>query len=82
MRITHRKFQFVVVKFYMVIHLSPQVKKFSRTTSGMASVEYNSELQNFSISSGTTGEAIAANGAIGVSSEQKASNIQVGRYAR
>ena len=44
-------------------------------------VEYNSELQNFSISSGTTGEAIAANGAIGVSSEQKASNIQVGRYA-
>ncbi|MGB1035965.1 MAG: flagellar hook-basal body protein, partial [Candidatus Puniceispirillales bacterium] len=44
-------------------------------------VEYNSEFQNFSISSGTTGEDIAANGAIGVSSEQKASNIQVGRYA-
>ncbi|MDA8675550.1 flagellar hook-basal body complex protein [Alphaproteobacteria bacterium] len=44
-------------------------------------VEYNSEFQNFSISSGTTGEDIAANGAIGVSSEQKSSNIQVGRYA-
>ena len=44
-------------------------------------VEYNSEFQNFSISSGTTGEDIAANGAIGVTSEQKASNIQVGRYS-
>ncbi len=44
-------------------------------------VEYNSEFQNFSISSGTTGEDIAANGAIGVSTEQKSSNIQVGRYA-
>ena len=36
-------------------------------------VAYNSELQNFSISSGTTGEAIDANGAIGVSEQQKAS---------
>jgi flagellar hook protein FlgE len=45
------------------------------------SVEYNSEFQNFSISSGTTGEAIPGNGAIGVSEQQKASNIQVGRYA-
>jgi len=44
-------------------------------------VAYNSEFQNFSISSGTTGEAIAANGAIGVETQQKASNIQVGRYA-
>ena len=44
-------------------------------------VAYNSELQNFSISSGTTGEAIDANGAIGVSEQQKASNIQVGRFA-
>ena len=44
-------------------------------------VEYNSEFQNFSISSGTTGEDIAANGAIGVSTQQKSSNIQVGRYA-
>ena len=44
-------------------------------------VAYNSELQNFSISSGTTGEAIDANGAIGVNEQQKASNIQVGRFA-
>ena len=44
-------------------------------------VEYNSEFQNFSISSGTTGEAIPGNGAIGVTEQQKASNIQVGRYA-
>ena len=44
-------------------------------------VEYNSEFQNFSISSGTTGEAIPGNGALGVSEAQKASNIQVGRYA-
>ena len=45
------------------------------------SVEYNSEFQNFSISSGTTGEAIPGNGALGVTEQQKASNIQVGRYA-
>ena len=44
-------------------------------------VEYNSEFQNFSISSGTTGEAIPGNGALGVTEQQKASNIQVGRYA-
>jgi flagellar hook protein FlgE len=44
-------------------------------------VAYNSEFQNFSISSGTTGEAIDGNGAIGVTEQQKASNIQVGRYA-
>jgi flagellar hook protein FlgE len=44
-------------------------------------VAYNSEFQNFSISSGTTGEAIDGNGAIGVPEQQKASNIQVGRYA-
>ncbi len=44
-------------------------------------VAYNSELQNFTISSGTTGEQIAANGANGVTTDQKASNIQVGRYA-
>ena len=44
-------------------------------------VAHNSELQNFTISSGTTGEAIAANGANGVTTDQKASNIQVGRYA-
>ena len=34
-------------------------------------VAYNSELQNFSISSGTTGEAIDANGAIGVTSSRR-----------
>ena len=45
------------------------------------SVAYNSEFQNFSIASGTTGEAIEGNGAIGVPEQQKASNIQVGRYA-
>jgi flagellar hook protein FlgE len=44
-------------------------------------VQYNSEFQNFSISSGTTGEEIDSNGAIGVSAKQNASNIQVGRYA-
>ncbi len=44
-------------------------------------VNYNSELQTFTISSGTTGEEIAANGANGVTEDQKASNIQVGRYA-
>ncbi len=38
---------------------------------GISRLEYNSELQNFSISSGTTGEAIAANGAIGVSRNKK-----------
>ena len=64
------------------IRLLPPVKKSSRTTSAMAlRLLYNSELQNFSISSGTTGEAIDGNGAIGVSEQQKASNIQVGRYA-
>ena len=44
-------------------------------------MKYNSDLQNFTIASGTTGEAIAGKGAIGVSEEQKASNIQIGRYA-
>jgi len=44
-------------------------------------VSYNSDLQNFTISSGSTGESITANGAIGVTQQQKASNIQVGRYA-
>jgi flagellar hook protein FlgE len=44
-------------------------------------VTYNSDTQNFSFASGSTGEAIAANGAIGVTTAQKASNIQVGRYS-
>ena len=44
-------------------------------------VEYNSDKKSFKLSSGTTGEQIAAQGALGVTSAQKASNIQVGRYA-
>ena len=43
-------------------------------------VGYNSELKAFEFSSGTTGETIAANGAIGVTEAQTASNISVGRY--
>jgi flagellar hook protein FlgE len=42
-------------------------------------VKYNSDTKSFSVSSGTTGEDIAANGALGVNSAQKASNIQIGR---
>ena len=45
------------------------------------SVEYNSDKKSFKLSSGTTGEQIAAQGALGVTEAQKASNIQVGRYA-
>ena len=37
-------------------------------------------LRTLLFSSGTTGEAIAANGALGVTETQKASNIEVGRY--
>ncbi len=43
-------------------------------------VEYSSDVKAFKISSGTTGETIAANGALGVTTAQKPSNIQVGRY--
>ena len=43
-------------------------------------VGYNSELKSFEFSSGTTGETIAANGAIGVTEAQTASSIVVGRY--
>ena len=43
-------------------------------------VNYNSDTRSFTFSSGTTGEAIAANGALGVDEAQTASNIQVGRY--
>ena len=42
-------------------------------------VKYNSDTKSFSVSSGTTGENIAANGALGVNTAQKASNIQIGR---
>ncbi len=43
------------------------------------SVKYNSDTKSFTFASGTTGEEIAANGALGVTSDQKASFIQVGR---
>lgn len=42
-------------------------------------VEYNSDTKSFSVLSGTTGERINTNGAIGVDQNQKASNIQIGR---
>ena len=39
-------------------------------------VNYNSDTQNFTFASGTTGELIAADGALGVSSAQSASSIE------
>ena len=42
-------------------------------------VAYNSDTKSFSVLSGTTGERINTNGAIGVDQNQKASNIQIGR---
>lgn len=42
-------------------------------------VKYNSDTKSFSVLSGTTGEKINTNGAIGVEENQKASNIQIGR---
>jgi flagellar hook protein FlgE len=42
-------------------------------------VGYKSDTKSFVIRSGTTGETIEKNGAIGVADPQKASNIQVGR---
>ena len=44
-------------------------------------VTYNRDIQSFTFSSGTTGEAVRAKGAIGVEVDQSASNIQVGRYS-
>ena len=44
-------------------------------------VDYSSDVKAFVISSGSTGETIPANGALGVTSAQKPSTIQVGRYA-
>ncbi len=44
-------------------------------------VAYNSELKAFDFKSGTTGEAIAANGALNVSTAQSKSDISVGRYS-
>jgi hypothetical protein len=46
-----------------------------------ASVVYNSDTKTFTFLSGTTGETIKADGALGVDNDQNASNIQVGRYA-
>ena len=81
MRITPLEVPFVVVKFCMATRLLPQERKFNRTTNVMVFLlNITPRLQNFTISSGTTGEAITANGAIGVSEQQKASNIQIGRY--
>ena len=43
------------------------------------SVNYNGDTKSFTVASGTTGETIAANGALGVNADQKSSNIQIGR---
>jgi flagellar hook protein FlgE len=45
-----------------------------------AEVQYNSDTASFTFKSGTTGEDISRNGALGVDEQQKASNIAVGRY--
>ena len=45
------------------------------------SVNYNSDTQTFTFASGTTGELIEANGALGVEAQQKSSAIVVGRYS-
>ena len=44
-------------------------------------VNYNSDTQNFTFASGTTGELIASDGALGVTTAQSASSITVGRYS-
>ncbi|MFL2814969.1 MAG: flagellar hook-basal body complex protein [Candidatus Puniceispirillales bacterium] len=44
-------------------------------------VSYNRDTKTFSFKSGTTGETIKANGAIGVTAAQKSSDIEIGRYA-
>ena len=44
-------------------------------------VKYNSDTQSFTFASGTTGELIEANGALGVPEQQKASSIEVGRFS-
>ena len=43
-------------------------------------VNYNSDTRSFTFASGTTGERIDANKALGVTTDQSASNIAVGRY--
>ena len=44
-------------------------------------VSYNRDTKTFTFKSGTTGETIKANGAIGVTAAQKSSDISIGRYA-
>ena len=56
-------------------HLSPMVKKSSNDKRYGVTVNYNSDTQNFTFASGSTGELIEANGALGVTSQQKASAI-------
>jgi flagellar hook protein FlgE len=46
-----------------------------------AVVKYNSDTKTFTFASGTTGEAIRGDKALGVDVDQSASNIQVGRYS-
>jgi len=45
-----------------------------------AKVSYDRDSSSFTFESGTTGKAVRANKAMGVETDQKASNIQVGRY--
>ena len=45
------------------------------------SVGYNSDTQTFTFASGTTGELIPSDGALGVNEQQSASEIVVGRYS-
>ena len=45
-----------------------------------AKVRYDRDTSAFTFESGTTGKAVRANKALGVDSDQQASNIQVGRY--
>ena len=42
-------------------------------------VGYNGDTKSFTVRSGSTGETISANGALGVAIDQKSSNIQIGR---
>jgi flagellar hook protein FlgE len=42
-------------------------------------VQYNGDTKSFTVASGSTGETINANGALGVEENQKSSNIQIGR---
>ena len=44
-------------------------------------VDFDTVNYNFSVKSGTTGEALPANSALGITSNQSASNVRVGRIA-